>query len=90
MNERTKEYDKEVMMTYRELYDSLIEKYADEKGIIRGKPCILLYRVSRAGEVAGFDQIVDEKLLTEKVHGARRTQPTQRDCIPLNTCPTKA
>ena len=68
MNERTKEYDEEVMMTYRELYDSLIEKYADEKGTVRGKPCILLYRVSRAGEVAGFDQIVDEKLLTEKLH----------------------
>jgi len=63
MNEETKEYGKKVMMTYRELYDSLIEKYADEKGIIRGKPCALLYRVSRAGEAAGFDSIVDDSVL---------------------------
>lgn len=48
------------MMTYRELYDSLIEKYADEKGIIRGKPCALLYRVSRAGEAAGFDNTISQ------------------------------
>ena len=47
-------------MTYRELYEQLIEKYADEKGIIRGKPCSILYRISRAAEVAGFDSVVDE------------------------------
>lgn len=49
-------------MTYRELYEQLAEKYADEKGIIRGKPCTLLYRVSRAGEAAGFDNVVDDVL----------------------------
>lgn len=52
-------------MTYRELYEQLIEKYADEKGIIRGKPCTLLYRVSRAGETAGFDSTVDETFKEE-------------------------
>lgn len=65
MNEETKEYGKKVMMTYRELYDSLIEKYADEKGIIRGKPCSLIYRVSRAGEAVGFDRVVDEAFKEE-------------------------
>jgi hypothetical protein len=64
MNEETKEYGKKVMMTYRELYDSLIEKYADEKGIIRGKPCSLIYRVSRAGEAAGFDSLIEDECVT--------------------------
>ena len=56
-------------MTYRELYEQLIEKYADEKGIIRGEPCSLLYRVSRAAEAEGFDSVVDEAFEGELNHG---------------------
>ena len=56
-------------MTYRDFYEQLIKKYADEKGIIRGKACSLLYRVSRAGEASGFDSPVDDKLLAEIWNG---------------------
>lgn len=45
-------------MTYRELYESLVKKYADEKGVIRGKPVILLYRISKAAETYGLDSLV--------------------------------
>ena len=51
-----------VRMTYRELYESLVEKYADEKGIVRGKPVMLLYRISRAGEANGYDSIVSDDI----------------------------
>lgn len=45
--------------TYRELYEKLLDKYADEKGIIRGEPVMMLYRISRYAESVGFDSIVD-------------------------------
>ena len=48
------------MMTYRELYEKLIEKYADDKGTVRGKPVMLLYRISKAAEANGFDSIVPD------------------------------
>ena len=55
-----------VIMTYRELYEQLTKKYADEKGIIRGEPVTLLYRVSRAGEAAGLDSIIG-KVFEEEI-----------------------
>ena len=56
-------------MTYRDFYEQLIKKYADERGIIRGKMCSLLYRVSRAGEAFGFDSPVDDILFAEIWNG---------------------
>lgn len=50
-------------MTYRELYEKLAKKFADEKGIIQGKPVMLLYRISRAAESAGIDSIVDDRIM---------------------------
>lgn len=61
-------------MTYRDFYEQLIKKYADEKGIIRGKACSLLYRVSRAGETYGFDSLVDDELLAEIVNKGYTTK----------------
>ena len=54
-------------MTYRELYEKMIKKYADEKGIVRGKPVMLLYRISKAAEDKGFDSLVldDYDTITE-------------------------
>ena len=48
-------------MTYRELYEKLMAKHADEKGIIRGEPVMILYRVSRYAESVGFDSVVDDR-----------------------------
>ena len=56
-------------MTYRDFYEQQIKKYADENGIIRGKMCSLLYRVSRAGEAFGFDSPVDDKIVAEIRNG---------------------
>lgn len=47
-------------MTYRELYEKMIEKYADEKGIVRGKPVMLLYKISKAAEANGLDSFVPD------------------------------
>lgn len=49
-------------MTYRELYEKMIEKYADEKGIVRGKPVMLLYRISKAAEANGIDSTINDDL----------------------------
>ena len=54
-------------MTYRELYEELINRYADERGIICGKPCSVIYLVSCAGATMGFDNTVDDSLI-EKVN----------------------
>lgn len=48
--------------TYRELYEKLMGKYADEKGIIRGESVMMLYRISRYAESVGFDSIVDDRI----------------------------
>lgn len=48
--------------TYRELYEKLLTKYEDEKGIIRGEPVMILYRISRYAESVGFDSIVDDRI----------------------------
>lgn len=48
--------------TYRELYEKLMDKYADEKGVIRGEPVMMLYRISRYAESVGFDSIVDDRI----------------------------
>lgn len=48
--------------TYRELYEKLMDKYADEKGIVRGEQVIVLYRISRYAESVGFDSIVDDRV----------------------------
>lgn len=47
--------------TYRELYEKLMDKYADEKGIVRGEPVMMLYQISRYAESVGFDSVVDNK-----------------------------
>ena len=36
----------------------LVKKYADEKGVVRGKPVMLLYRISKAAETYGLDSLV--------------------------------
>ena len=46
-------------MTYSELIYRLVEKFSDEKGITRGKPCALIFRVSKLGEKNGYDADVD-------------------------------
>ena len=47
--------------TYRELYEKLLDKFADKKGIVRGEPVMMLYRISRYAEDAGFDSVVDDR-----------------------------
>lgn len=51
--------------TYRELYERLLDKYADEKGIVRGEPVMILYQISRYAESVGFDSVVDDRFCNE-------------------------
>jgi len=50
-------------MTYRELNDLFFKTWGDDKGIIRGKPVELIYRINTAPGVGGLDTDVDETLL---------------------------
>ena len=48
-------------MTYRELNDLFFATWADERGIIRGKPVMLIYRMNM--KAGSLDSVVDDKLL---------------------------
>lgn len=57
-------------MTYRELNDLFFKTWADEHGIIRGKPVMLIYRMNRMAEKGGQDTLVDETLLAAELKKA--------------------
>ena len=54
-------------MTYWELLNRLFDKNADEKGIVRGAPVMLMYMISKASEKAGVHSPVDSDFLTESL-----------------------
>ena len=55
-------------MTYRELNDLFFKNWADDKGIIWGKPVELIYRVNMKG--GDLDSIVDENMLASELKRA--------------------
>ena len=55
-------------MTYRELNDLFFKTWADDKGIIWGKPVELIYRVNM--KARSLDSPVDEMLLTNELKRA--------------------
>lgn len=57
----------ETIMTYRDLNDLFFKTWADEHGIIRGKPVMLIYRVNRMAEKDGPDTLVDEAFLSAEL-----------------------
>ena len=60
-------------MTYQELNDLFFETWADEHGIIRGKPVMLIYRMNQAAGEDGMDDKVDEALLAAELKKAGLT-----------------
>ena len=58
-------------MTYRELNDLFSRTWADDKGIIWGKPVELIYRVNM--KVGSLDSTVDEVLLNKELKRAGLT-----------------
>lgn len=57
-------------MTYRELNDLFFKTWADEHGIIRGKPVMLIYRMNCMAEKGGPDTHVDEAFLSTELKKA--------------------
>ena len=57
-------------MTYRELNDLFFKTWADEHGIIRGKPVMLIYHINRMAEKGGPDTLVDEAFLSAELKKA--------------------
>lgn len=55
-------------MTYRELNNLFFETWADDKGIIWGKPVELIYRMNMKG--GSLDSIVDKSLLAAELERA--------------------
>lgn len=60
-------------MTYQELNDLFFKTWADEHGIIRGKPVILIYHMNQAAGENGMDDEVDEALLAAELKKAGLT-----------------
>lgn len=60
-------------MTYKELNDLFFKTWADEHGIIRGKPVMLIYHMNQAAGEDGMDNEVDEALLTAELKKAGLT-----------------
>lgn len=60
-------------MTYKELNDLFFKTWADEHGIIRGKPVMLIYHMNQAAGEDGMDDEVDEALLTAELKKAGLT-----------------
>lgn len=60
-------------MTYQELNDLFFKTWADEHGIIRGKPVMLIYRMNQAAGENGMDDEVDEALLAAELKKAGLT-----------------
>lgn len=58
-------------MTYRELNNLFFKTWADEHGIIHGKPVMLIYHMNQAaGENGGPDTLVDEAFLSAELKNA--------------------
>lgn len=60
-------------MTYQELNDLFFKTWADEHGIIRGKPVMLIYHMNQAAGENGMDDEVDEALLAAELKKAGLT-----------------
>ena len=60
-------------MTYKELNDLFFKTWADEHGIIHGKPVMLIYRMNQAAGEDGVDDEVDEALLAAELKKAGLT-----------------
>lgn len=60
-------------MTYKELNDLFFKTWADEHGIIRGKPVMLIYHMNQAAGEGGMDDEVDEALLAAELKKAGLT-----------------
>lgn len=57
-------------MTYHELNELFFKTWADDHGIIRGKPVMLIYRMNQAAGKGGPDAVVDEVLLATELKKA--------------------
>lgn len=60
-------------MTYHELNELFFKTWADEHGIIRGKPVMLIYHMNQAAGENGMDDKVDEALLAAELKKAGLT-----------------
>lgn len=60
-------------MTYHELNELFFKTWADEHGIIRGKPVMLIYHMNQAAGEDGMDDEVDEALLAAELKKAGLT-----------------
>lgn len=60
-------------MTYQELNDLFFKTWADEHGIIRGKPVMLIYRMNQAAGEDGMADEVDEALFAAELKKAGLT-----------------
>lgn len=60
-------------MTYRELNDLFFKTWADDRGIIRGKPVTLIYRMNQLAGKDGMDSVVDESILAAELKEANLT-----------------
>lgn len=54
-------------MTYHELNELFFKTWADEHGIIRGKPVMLIYHMNQAAGESGMDDEVDEAFLSAEL-----------------------
>lgn len=54
-------------MTYHELNELFFKTWADEHGIIRGKPVMLIYHMNQAAGENGMDDEVDEAFLSAEL-----------------------
>lgn len=57
-------------MTYHELNELFFKTWADDHGIIRGKPVMLIYRMNQAAGKGCPDAVVDEDLLATELKKA--------------------
>lgn len=60
-------------MTYRELNDLFFKTWADDRGIIRGKPVTLIYRMNQLAGKDGMNSVVDESILAAELKEANLT-----------------
>jgi len=60
-------------MTFREMNDMFFREWADEKGLVWGKPVMLIYRMNQLAR--GQNDIVDEALLVKELERCGLTLP---------------
>jgi len=60
-------------MTFREMNDLFFSAWADDKGLIWGKPVALIYKMNQAA--GGHDDTVDEALLAQELERCGLTLP---------------